>query len=138
MEQLPQRSRRKNKKLAQAAKLLALGKLRFPSTEEKEPETQVNEALAALGLVMSSEAAPSRDETFALWPENEESFEFWRKLRTQWVIDVFGNRSLNYSAVESVMNMTSVPKKKRPQLFEEIRVMEMTEINARAERRSAR
>ena len=94
----------------------------------------MDEALAAFGFFMDG-PAEAQEEVFALWPENAASFEFWCKLRTQWQVDFAGNRCLNYCAVEAVMNMTGIARQKRKQLFEEIRTMEISELNAVSEQR---
>ncbi len=94
----------------------------------------MDEALAAIGLFMET-PAEEQEEVFALWPDNAASFDLWCKLRTQWQVDFAGNRSLNYCAVEAVMNMNGIAKKNRKQLFEEIRTMEISEINAVSEQR---
>lgn len=128
MAQLLKRSRRKNKKLVEAAKLRASGLLRIPSSDEPEPDKKIDEALAALGLVIETEE--EIEETFALWPECCETFFFWLKIQTQWVRDMNGNpERLDYQAVDVVMKWEGIPAKKRKELSNEIRAMEISILN---------
>ena len=124
---------RKRKKLAKAAELLALGQLRFPSasSDEPEPEVEVNEAAAALGLVIANETPLELEEEFALWPECLPTFNFWRRLQTQWLRDAMGGYcSLNYPGVQVCMDIFGIKKKERLQLFLEIQAMECAFLNA--------
>lgn len=116
----------------EAARLLALGKLRFPSEEEKPPEQEVDEALAAFGLV--ADAPVIRDELFYLWPECLEAFRFWRGIQTQWHRDMENRRvRLDFQAVDLVMKWEGIPKKQQKELTGYIRAMEVAALNAQVE-----
>lgn len=128
MEILSQRSWRKNKKLTQAAKLLALGKLIIQSEESAPKEQEVDEALAAFGLV--AEGPVVIDEPFYLWPECEETFWFWRSIQTQWHKNMNGRLDrLDYPAIDLVMKWEGIPKKKQKELTGYIRSMEIAVLN---------
>lgn len=128
MGELPQRSWRKSKKLVEAAKLYATGKLRIPSEDDPDPAKKYDEALAVLGLCLESEE--EIEDTFALWPECVETFNFWLKIQTQWVKDFNGRyEGLNYPAIDIVMNWECIPKKRRQTLSNELRAMEIAVIN---------
>lgn len=128
MAKLSKRSRCKSKKLTVAAKLYASGKLRIPHPDDPEPAKKYDEALAALGLYL--EAEEEIEETFALWNECVDTFNFWLKIQTQWVKDLNGRQEgLNYPAIDVVMNWEGIPKKRRQALSNELRAMEIAVIN---------
>lgn len=117
-----------SKKLAEAAKLYASGKLRIPHPDEPEPAKKYDEALAALGLYLETEE--EIEETFVLWPDCVDTFNFWLKIQTQWVKDSNGREEgLNYPAIDVVMNWECIPKKRRKALSNELRAMEIAVIN---------
>lgn len=63
-------------------------------------------------------------ETVYVWPENELPLEVFDALSTQWRIGFNGATGLDYSAIPLVMEELRVPKKKRKQVFSDIRIME--------------
>ena len=50
-------------------------------------------------------------------------------LRTQWVYADFGPVGLNYQSIPGILKILGVAKKDRPEVFEGIRQMELTELN---------
>lgn len=78
------------------------------------------------------EEAPAdepEEEAFAVWPENVDAVELFCVVSGQWrVVAGFGGAGyigLDYTAVEAAMNMRGVKKNQRPQLFADLRVMEV-------------
>lgn len=123
--------RRKRKKLAEAAALMALGQLRFPQADQEEltPEDEVTQALAAFGL--QAEQPLVIEETFALWPECLPTFQFWQSLQTQWTQHPMGGLShLNYLGVQVCMDMAGIKKRDRKTLFSELQAMERAVLKA--------
>lgn len=124
-------SRCKNKKLTQAAKLLALGQLITTRPEDESQEKEVDEALAAFGLV--AEGPTVQNEPFHLWPECEQVFRFWRGIQTQWHKDFNGRLArLDFQAVDLVMKWEGIPKKQQKELTDYLRAMEIAVLNALA------
>lgn len=129
MDKLSERSWRESKKLAEAAKLFAAGKLRIPGDDEAAPQAKIEEGLAAFGLCLETPEINLED-TFVLWPDCLETFQFWIKIQTQWIRDLKGNiQGLNYPAVDVVMNWEQIPLHHRQDLSNDIRAMEIAVIN---------
>lgn len=123
--------RRKRKKLAEAARLLACGQLRIerPGQGEDAPETARAEALAAIGLVATEPL--ELDEEFALWPENVPVFNFWQAVQTQWRTGGMGGATgLDYGGVQACMALRGIQKKDQAALFAGLQVMEVATLNA--------
>lgn len=59
-----------------------------------------------------------------VWPENYLSLQVFEAMGTQWRTGMSGPTGLDYTALPIVMRQMQVPKKKRKQLFDDIRVME--------------
>lgn len=114
---------RERKKLAEAARLLACGQLIFEQSERK-PEEEIDEALAAWGLVRDESSKLQLDDTFALWPECLEIFLIWQSIQTQWRSGMGGATGLDYAGVQAYMALRGIANKKRPELFSALQVME--------------
>lgn len=50
-------------------------------------------------------------------------------MATQWRAGMGGATGLDYAALPSVMQMVGIPRKKWPELFEDIRTMEAAALN---------
>lgn len=60
-----------------------------------------------------------------IWQENLETFSVFQALTTQWRISDMGHFfGLYYSSVESVLNMMGFNRKRKAEIFEDIRIME--------------
>lgn len=72
------------------------------------------------------------EEEFALWPENESIFNFWLTVQTQWRVSfVNGKRTgMEYSGILACMEMQCIPRKKRPELFKAVQIMEAAVLEA--------
>jgi hypothetical protein len=76
-----------------------------------------------------------RREDCEVWPENWASVVFFLSIGTQWNISPEGKAiGLNYSAIESAMNMQNIRKIRRPSLLNDVRLMEETALNIFRER----
>lgn len=103
---------------------MACGQLRIVSDEpgaEPDPEDQVEEAAAALGIRI--ESTLELEDEFYLWPENEPVFRLWQAVSTQWVVSDGVKRSLNYPGVKVVLDY-AVPKRDRAEFFAGLQLME--------------
>ncbi|SFM92942.1 DUF1799 domain-containing protein [Nitrosomonas communis] len=71
------------------------------------------------------QASGETDIDCEIWPENEEVFMLFNSLSTQWRISFSGSFiGINYPSIESSMNMLGTKKKRRAELFNDIKTME--------------
>lgn len=75
--------------------------------------------MAAFGFT-----ADDFDETVEIWPENWLAFEVFAAMQTQWRAGMNGATGLDYAALEPVMRLHGIPKRKRAEVFEAVRLME--------------
>lgn len=124
--------RRQGKKLAAAARLLALNQLATtPDTHEPDAATVVDDALAVWGLVAESPLQATEDDTFWLWPENLPTFNLWRcRLQTQWRSSMAGPTGLDYPGVECVLRIYGIRGKERIETFAQLQAMELASLAA--------
>lgn len=115
-------SGRNSKKLSEAARHHAGGRLTFGESQEPDAKEAVSEALAAWGLVAVGEL--NLDDEFWLWPENEESFCLWLAVQTQWHRIDGHPCGMNYQSYQLLLEMRGVAKERRERLFSEMQVME--------------
>lgn len=77
---------------------------------------------------------PAIEEGFDVWPENWAAFNFFKGLRSQWIVVAgMGNAikcGLDYCRVEAKMNILGIPRKKRPELFHDLQIMEHAALDA--------
>lgn len=126
------------KKLAAAARLLALNQLITQPDDADTPDaaTVVDDALAAWGLVADSPAQPTEGDTFWLWPENLPTFHLWRgRLQTQWHVDMSGPTGLDYPGVECVLRIYGIRGQQRVETFSQLQAMELASLAAWQEER---
>lgn len=68
------------------------------------------------------------DGDIEVWPENEQSVKLFLSLGTQWMVAVGVSAmrplGLNYQSMESAMRVLNIPRKDRPALFSDVRLME--------------
>lgn len=80
------------------------------------------------------EAAGLRREDVAtsieIWPENLRSYEVFNSLGTQWCVGMAGPTGLNYCAVEAVLRLQGLPAEDWPELFNDVRIMEASALDA--------
>lgn len=62
--------------------------------------------------------------TIEVWPDNWTAYEVFKGVGTQWRVGAGGATGLDYSAVKWVMGMLKVPKKRRLDVLNDIRVLE--------------
>nr|WP_280142071.1 DUF1799 domain-containing protein [Nitrosomonas aestuarii] len=71
----------------------------------------------------NSEGENSQD--CEVWEENWRSVLLFLLVQTQWVVAPMGGYvGLNYTGVQSAMWMSSIRKKERPGLFDDLRIIE--------------
>lgn len=108
---------------------MACGQLRIEQEQDDARQTEVDEALAAVGLIATDPVTP--EETFALWPENRKAFVFWQAIQTQWhSAGMGGATGLNYSGVQACMALRGIRKKNRAELFAAVQAMEQAALGA--------
>lgn len=100
---------------------MACGQLLFGG-DEPDAGDQVDEALAAFGLV--AEASLALDDEFWLWPENEAVFGLWLAVQSQWNIADGARHGLDYSGVQVVMEMRGIQRREQQHQFALLQVME--------------
>lgn len=101
---------------------MALGKLITVKQDDECEEKERDEALAAFGLV--AEGPTVHYDTYYLWPECEEIFQFWCSLQRQWHRDINGRIvRLDYHAIDLAMKWECIPKKQQKELTRYIRAM---------------
>lgn len=62
-----------------------------------------------------------------IWPENEEAWELWQHVLTQWRAGGFGLVGLDYRAVEFVAGVIDIPVTK--QVLKKIQALERFELS---------
>lgn len=81
------------------------------------------EAGAAFGLIVEPDLV--LDDEFALWPENESTFDLWLAVQSQWDVSPAGVRyRLNYPGVRVVFEMRGMNKREQRRQFPLLQVME--------------
>lgn len=130
-ERLRQGSQRQSKKLAQVARCQALGQI-LDEEAERQEVAQVDEALAAFGLVPERQVEPV--EPLYLWPENVATWNLFQSLDTQWVDGPTGP-GLNFGSLKIVMRFWRIRRCDEQDVFGEIKAMERATVKAWGERR---
>ncbi len=106
---------------------MARGQLRIGDQQEREPEDEVVDALAAFGL--QAEETLEIDDKFALWPECVDVFKLWQAVQTQWRTGGMGGATgLDYAGVEACMKLRGIRNKDRTELFNGLQVMEQATL----------
>ena len=90
-------------------------------------------AMAALGF--DPEDFDDSDNEVEGWECNADAYYVFRTMATQWRIGMAGATGLDYAAMPVVMDMIGVKSKKRPEVFESVRVMEEEALITWAENR---
>lgn len=76
------------------------------------------------------------EEVIEIWAANEQSFACFESLMTQWRTGMGGPTGFDYSVVPFVMDMVGVRgKKRRREVFRDLRVMEKQALRTMAENR---
>lgn len=123
------------KKLTEAARLLARRELYIPGQEDDEQNDQVDEALAAFGLVADrSGAAQPADDEFALWPEALPVFNLFQACSTQWRHGPMGPTGFDYMGIRCSPAFRRLARDQRESVFEDLCIMERAWLDAVAQR----
>lgn len=129
--------RRKRKKLAQVARILARGQLHIQGSQD-EPEQVFDDALAAFGLSASADDTDDdhQDKCY-LWPCNVPAFNLWQRLQTQWRVGGMGSATgLDYASVSLYLrDVAGIKRKEMPELFNAIQAMERATLEEWAAKR---
>lgn len=59
-----------------------------------------------------------------VWPETAAAFDLFTAMQTQWRTGMGGPTGLDYAALPAVMDLRCIPAQERPELFDQLRVME--------------
>jgi hypothetical protein len=94
---LPDRNRRKSKKLAALARAAAQS---HETSSSKPPQQQAGgkwaDALAGLAAVLPDSAQPQQQIAY-LWPCNVHAWQCWQSVQTQWRVGPGGATGLDYA-----------------------------------------
>jgi hypothetical protein len=64
------------------------------------------------------------DDVVEVLPDNWPAFVVMEAMGTQWRTGVAGATGLDYAVVPAVMSLVDIPKKRKKQVFHDLRVME--------------
>lgn len=91
-------------------------------------------AMAALGF--DPDDFDESDNTIEVWECNADAFYVFESMATQWRVGMAGATGLDYAAMPVVMDMVGVGKKRRPEVFASVRIMENVALETMAEHRN--
>lgn len=133
--------RRQRKKLAQVARLQALGQLTIPQQGNNDaPQGEFDEALAAFGFARPADEGEGDAPPVAkcyLWPCNVPTFGLWQAIQTQWRVGGMGSRTgLDYASMAVYMRevLRIKPNRRWGRIWSELQAMEVAALNAYAEK----
>lgn len=69
-------------------------------------------------------------EPVEVWPDNLPAVNLFISMSTQWRVGMGGATGLDYAALPAVMAMLCIEESERPQVFEDLRIMESAAIVA--------
>lgn len=90
-------------------------------------------AMAALGF--DPEDFDEEDNIIEVWECNADAFYVFESMATQWRVGMAGATGLDYAAMPVVMDMVGVERKRRPEVFSSVRIMETEALATMAENR---
>ena len=90
-------------------------------------------AMAALGF--DPEDFDEEDNIIEVWECNADAFYVFESMATQWRVGMAGATGLDYAAMPVVMDMVGVERKRRPEVFASVRIMETEALATMAENR---
>ena len=128
----------------EAARLLARGELEISHRhDDSSPPVEVDEALAAFGLVLEDEAKPDAGRVFWLWPEHEPVLQIWFAVQTQWRVGAAGATGLDYAGVDALLRLRRLcgGRRRTARLVADLQVMEhatLAEWSRQAQQRDRR
>jgi len=64
------------------------------------------------------------DEDVEVWPDNWPVFRLFNALATQWRTGAVGATGLDYSVIREVASLIGIKKRRVPELFPDLQVME--------------
>lgn len=132
-----QRAGSRAKKLADAARHWAARPARQKNTRPRSAEEEQRyadpeawqEAIDAAGERLDGGGVDGGEEdggSFAVWTENAETLRVFLALNRCWRIGELNGKylGLDRPAIESTLRLMQVPRKRQPEIFEDLRVME--------------
>ncbi|MDD5028905.1 MAG: DUF1799 domain-containing protein [Rhodoferax sp.] len=126
------------KKLAQAARLWASGKLVKPDEAHDDGPTELDAAFAAWGLRPDSTPATRAWRNFYLWPCNESTWWLWHRLQTQWRIGIHGREGLDYNGVTAYLrDVARIKPRELDSTFSCLQAMERAALDEWAKQRKS-
>ena len=90
-------------------------------------------AMAALGF--DPEDFDEEDNIIEVWECNADALYVFESMATQWRVGMAGATGLDYAAMPVVMDMVGVERKRRPEVFSSVRIMETEALATMAENR---
>lgn len=78
--------------------------------------------MAAFGVLESDH--DDENKAIEVWPDNWEAVLVFCALATQWRVGFNGPTGLDYGVFKDVFRYRRIPRKRQPEVFESIRVME--------------
>ena len=92
----------------------------------------LSENESAMQWLAQVESVPADEPFFIVLPENEQAIRVFCAVQTNWNL-IVGMAScsylgLDYKALHSVLQMLCIPRKRWPELFNDIRVMEQAAL----------
>lgn len=70
-----------------------------------------------------------------LFPENQQAWDLFEAVRTQWRTGMAGPTGLDYQVIPTVLQLRGIPRRQWKDLFEDIRTMEFAVLELQAENR---
>lgn len=89
--------------------------------------------MAALGF--DPEDFDEEDNIIEVWECNADAFYVFESMATQWRVGMAGATGLDYAAMPVVMDMVGIGRKRRPEVFSSVRIMETEALATMAENR---
>lgn len=89
--------------------------------------------MAALGF--DPEDFDEEENIIEVWECNADAFYVFESMATQWRVGMAGATGLDYAAMPVVMDMVGVERKRRPEVFSSVRIMETEALATMAENR---
>lgn len=84
------------------------------------PSEDDAQTMASFGLSLDD----FEEKVVEVWPENRLALEIFEAMGTQWRMGFNGPTGLDYAVIPMLLDQFDVSKKKRKQLFFDLRVME--------------
>lgn len=109
---------------------MARGDLRIPEAGEPEPSASITQAAAQWGFRVEAPATVVWEDEIFLWPENEDVFDLWKSVQSQWVREDGRIRRLYYPGVKICLDMwRGIKPRQRPAVWHLLQEMEFAALD---------